>query len=56
MILTQEAVDRWLRPDVDAGELLTLLGPREEGLTAHPVSTLVNAPRNDEPRCIERVE
>jgi putative SOS response-associated peptidase YedK len=44
---------RWL----DAGEkdLADLLVPTAEALVSYAVSTLVNSPANDDPRCIEPV-
>ncbi len=47
----------WLARDAGAGDLGTVLRPYpEEEMEAYPVSKLVNAPRNDEPECIRRVE
>ncbi len=49
-ILPPEAFDAWLR----GGEVP--LGPYPaEGMGVHPVSTLVNKPANDDPRCIEPI-
>jgi putative SOS response-associated peptidase YedK len=47
--------DLWLDPDVqDAKRLEPLLVPyTSEAMVAWPVSTLVNNPRADDPRCIE---
>ena len=50
VILPTDAWDAWL-----AGEEV-LLGPYPaDRMTAHPVSTHVNRPANDDPRCIEPV-
>ena len=55
VILAPEDYDQWLDPQVqDKEKLLTLLRPYPaDELTAHPVSTLVNSPRNENPACIE---
>lgn len=47
--------DTWLDPKLeDAARLLPLLKPHPgKDLTLTPVSTYVNNPRNDDPRCIE---
>lgn len=46
--------DVWLDPEAEAQALVELLHPAPEALlAAHPVSTLVNAPSNDMPECIE---
>ena len=50
VILPPDAFDCWL----DGKEVP--LGPYPvEEMTIHPVSTLVNKPANDDPRCVERV-
>jgi putative SOS response-associated peptidase YedK len=57
VILPPGAWRRWLDPGAGAEELLGLLGPSiQVDFRAHPVSTLVNSPRNDRPACIEAVE
>jgi putative SOS response-associated peptidase YedK len=45
----------WLDPDVqDAKRLEALLVPyKSEAMTAYPVSTMVNNPEADAPKCIE---
>lgn len=55
VILTPTAYDQWLDPAVQqAASLKTLLHPYpSEELTAYPVSTLVNNPRNDVHQCLE---
>ena len=47
--------DLWLDPGVqDAKRLQPLLVPyTSEAMAAYPVSTLVNNPRADDPKCIE---
>jgi len=51
------AADRkaWLDAETPVQDALRLLKPYEGALEAHPVSTLVNSPANDEPECIEPV-
>jgi putative SOS response-associated peptidase YedK len=55
VILPEEEYARWLDPKLeDAGTLTGLLKPYPPSeMTAYPVSTLVNNPRNESPRCIE---
>jgi putative SOS response-associated peptidase YedK len=55
VILSPADYDLWLDPGVqDAKRLETLLVPFAGGtMAAYPVSTLVNNPKADEPRCIE---
>ena len=48
VILPAEALDPWL-----AGESVPLAPYPAEAMTAHPVSTLVNKPANDDARCVE---
>ena len=50
-ILPHEAFDPWL-----AGEAVPLGPYPAEAMTAHPVSTLVNKPANDDPRCVEVID
>ena len=50
VILPQDACDPWL-----AGEDVSLAPFAADAMTAHPVSTLVNKPANDDPRCVEPV-
>jgi len=48
---------RWLGAEASLGELATLLRPYPaDEMEVYPVARLVNAPRNDEPECIRRVE
>ena len=50
VILPRDACDTWL-----AGEDVCLAPFAADAMTAHPVSTLVNRPANDDPRCVEPV-
>lgn len=47
----------WLNPDnTDTGMLSDLLRPfPDDGIKFHPVSSMVNSPRNQEPSLIEKV-
>ncbi|MEM6793652.1 MAG: SOS response-associated peptidase [Acidobacteriota bacterium] len=56
VILSGEARDRWLDPASDPAALQELMGPADLELELTPVSRLVNSPRNDTPRCLERVQ
>ena len=49
VILPRDAYGPWL-----AGEDVPLAPYPADDMTAHPVSTLVNRPANDDPRCVER--
>jgi putative SOS response-associated peptidase YedK len=53
VILASSTYDRWLDPNVqDTALLQELLKPYpSDELTAHPVSTLVNSPKNETPAC-----
>jgi putative SOS response-associated peptidase YedK len=55
VILGPAHYDRWLDPQhYDREALQTLLVPYpKKGLTAVPVSTFVNRPRNEGPKCVE---
>lgn len=55
VILDREAMAIWLDPAIEDAERLTpLLGPfPAAGMEGFPVSTFVNSPGNDTPRCIE---
>ena len=50
VMLPRDACDPWL-----AGEDVSLAPFAADAMTAHPVSTLVNRPANDDPRCVEPV-
>lgn len=54
VILHPNDYDRWLDPTPQTPEkLIRLIKPfPTEGMTAHPVSTLVNKPGNDRPECV----
>lgn len=53
VIIPSTAYERWLDPD--ERKPVDLLRPDASELVSHPVSTLVNSPANDDPRCIEPV-
>jgi putative SOS response-associated peptidase YedK len=54
VILEAEEREIWLDPERETEDLERVLRPfRSPVLQAHPVSTLVNSPRNDTPACIE---
>jgi putative SOS response-associated peptidase YedK len=57
VILHPADYDLWLDPDVqDAKRLEPLLVPyTSEAMAAWPVSTLVNNPKADDPKCIEQM-
>ncbi len=57
-ILRREDYDRWLDPSVtDTDQLSALLRPYPaEEMVAYPVGTLVNAPVNDRPECVQPLE
>ena len=48
VILPTDAIEPWL-----SGETMPLGPWPAEEMTLHPVSTLVNKPANDDPRCVE---
>jgi putative SOS response-associated peptidase YedK len=51
-ILPRAAAERWLAPDCDREEAVSLLCPAAEPLRAHAVSTAVNSPRENGPHCL----
>ena len=57
VILSPEDYDEWLDPKVeDKKQLEGMLRPFASGeMEAYPVSTLVNNPRNDVGKCVERI-
>jgi putative SOS response-associated peptidase YedK len=56
VIVRPEDYDLWLDVGVKGAGLLDLLRPYPlEGMGAYAVSTLVNSPSNDGPRCVEPV-
>jgi len=57
VILPQDQMSRWLEPSTSATELQAMTSPYPtEDMTAYPVSSLVNSPRNNSPECLERQE
>jgi putative SOS response-associated peptidase YedK len=55
VILPREDYDRWLNRESAASEVAGLLNPfPADRMEAWPVSTKVNAPKNDGPELIER--
>jgi putative SOS response-associated peptidase YedK len=58
VILDPDDQPRWLDSQIEDGQqLLPLLRPMEsDQLIMDPVSTYVNRPRNDDPKCIEVVD
>ena len=50
VILPPDAWDAWL-----AGDEISLAPYPADAITAHPVSTHVNRPANDDPRCVEPI-
>ncbi len=57
VIVPPPARAAWLARDGSAAGLRALLRPYpDEEMEAYPVSTLVNAPRNDAPECIRPIE
>lgn len=55
VILNPAQYNTWLAADhFNRAQLESLLLPYTGGLTAYPVSRLVNSPKNDDPRCIEQ--
>jgi putative SOS response-associated peptidase YedK len=55
VILDPSSFERWLDPNEQRAEALkAMLVPLpDDWMTAHPVSKLVNNPRNEGPRCVE---
>lgn len=54
VILAAEAWNAWLDPETDPGILSRILEENQApALSAYPVSSRVNVPRNDDPSCIE---
>jgi putative SOS response-associated peptidase YedK len=54
-ILPPDDYDFWLHPGFQGKEkLLSLLRPYPaDEMSAYPIGTLVNSPRNDVPACVE---
>jgi putative SOS response-associated peptidase YedK len=56
VIVEPEDYDLWLNPEPDPEQGLHLLRPYPaEKMTAYPVSTIVNNPRNETPECIQPI-
>jgi putative SOS response-associated peptidase YedK len=56
VILAESAYDRWLDLDEPVSDLQSLLKPFPANeLAAYPISTYVNSPKNQGPKCIEPV-
>jgi putative SOS response-associated peptidase YedK len=57
VILPSEDYDLWLDPEFqDKAKLLSMLKPYPaDEMTAYPVSTLVNSPKNEKKECVESV-
>jgi putative SOS response-associated peptidase YedK len=57
VIMPAAARARWLEAGEGDGDVMTLLRPYpEDEMETYPVSRLVNAPRNDVPECIRRLD
>ncbi|MCZ6628615.1 MAG: SOS response-associated peptidase [SAR324 cluster bacterium] len=58
VIIAKEQIDRWLDPSVEGGDALGgLLKPYSDAeMAAHPVSTHVNRPANNDPQCMAALE
>jgi len=55
MLVDADAAARWLDPKANREALEELFGaPPAEAMESWPVSTIVNSPRNETPRCVER--
>jgi len=57
VVLTQKEEEEWLQTNADSESLLAILHPykKESELEAFPVSDIVNLPRNNSPKLIERI-
>jgi putative SOS response-associated peptidase YedK len=56
VIIAPEDYDRWLDKATAPEDVQALLRPfPAEGMESYPVSTLVNNPRNESPKCLEPV-
>lgn len=54
VILDRRSNEQWMSPEADPAGQAGLLVPAPAGtFTARPVSTFVNSPAHDDPRCIE---
>jgi putative SOS response-associated peptidase YedK len=57
LVVPPEEYARWLDSEIreDVAHLVTLADRAAVGFVSYPVSTLVNSPDNDDPRCLEPV-
>ena len=53
LILRPKDYDKWMLPATEVPVLEAILKMTTEGLMARPVSTHVNSPKNDDPKCVE---
>ena len=57
VILNPFSIDEWIHCDAtNLNQTMKNLGPYAKPLSFHPVSTLVNSPKNNSPRCIRSSE
>src|SRR5262249_2569793 len=56
VILPPARFDAWLAPQTSKESLLEMLQPYQGELSVDPVSTWVNSPKHDDPRCREGAE
>jgi putative SOS response-associated peptidase YedK len=56
VILDEKRIAEWLDALSEVQELTDLLKPADKKLLiATPVSTLVNSPKNEDPKCVEPI-
>jgi putative SOS response-associated peptidase YedK len=55
VILHERDFDEWLDPGTPVGRAQLLVAPYDGPMRAYPVSTFVNAPRNDSPECADEL-
>jgi putative SOS response-associated peptidase YedK len=54
VIMAESAYDRWLDADEPVGDPQSLLKPYPaDEMAEYPISTYVNSPKNQGPKCIE---
>ena len=57
LVLERDTWDRWLDPaETGADAIAPMLEPRAPSLVTDPVSSHVNDPHHDDPRCVARAE
>ena len=57
VILPPSRYDHWIDPKADRSDLEKMLQPYPaDEMSAFPVSTVVNNPRNDKPECVEKID